>query len=486
MSVRRSLAFALADRTAGTVMSLVTMAVVSRVLGPAEVGLFVVAITVVLLVETVRDFGVAACIIQAPAPSPALVRTTFTVMLLLSALLGGGIWALAPAIAGFYGDARLAGMIRIATTAFAFAPFGTPLLALLRRELRFGAVARISVTVAFAGALASVGLVLAGFGAQSLVWASVLASFATALGAVVTRPEPWVFRPCLAEWRRVLAFGAWSSVVTLLGLACELFPRLILGRLLGFAAVGLFTRAVSLSQMPEKLVLSAVQPVVLPALAREAGDRERLADAYLLGLSLTCALHWPALLCLAVLAGPVVELLLGPQWAGVVPLVRVVALASLTLFPGYMAFPVLVALGRVRDMARASLLTLPLSMALMALAARWGLMAVAASLFLTGPLQVGVTLLLIRRQLPFAWAALGGLLLRGGVVAACAAALPLAVMLLAPAGAAAGPVALGLALIGAALGWLAGLRLTDHPLGAEIGTAMARLRAVVRAPGRAR
>src|SRR5699024_5124109 len=139
----------------------------------------------------------------------------------------------------------------------------------------------------------------------------------------------------------------------------ELLPRLALGRILGFDAVGIYARAVTVCQLPDRAVVSALQPVVLPAMAARVRARGSLKDTYLRGLSLMSALQWPALAFLALLADPVVRILLGAQWAATTPLVRMIALASMMLAPAFMTFPVLVASGRLRDTLLSSLISLP-------------------------------------------------------------------------------------------------------------------------------
>ncbi|MBB5222127.1 O-antigen/teichoic acid export membrane protein [Amaricoccus macauensis] len=475
--IRRSIAFSLIDKYAGIVLGLGTMAIVSRILSPEEVGLFMVASAAVILIEAFRDFGVGACIIQAPKLTPELVRTAFTVMALLSAVFAALLWLGAAPLAAFYGDPRLTGMIHIATLGFIAAPVSNPLLSLMRRDLAFSRVAVVSITAATANAMVTIVLAIMGFGAASFVWASVAAAAVMATGAIIMRPEPWVFRPTLREWRHVLPFGAWSSVVTLLGLLFDYMPRFILGRVISIAAVGLYSRALSICQLPDRALLSAVQPVVLPALSARARDGGDMKEPYFLGLASITALQWPALICLALLAEPIVRLLLGPQWTETVPLIRILSLASLCLFPSYLTYPVLVAVGRVRDLATASLIALPLSMAIMLGAAHFGLTAVALSLFVTAPLQVGVGVHFVRRHIPFGWGEFVRALRPSAVATLGAAAVPAA--LLAASGGTLGLGAMAVAVVGSAIGWLAALRFGRHPLDPEVRLVVAKLGSMI-------
>ncbi len=134
------------------------------------------------------------------------------------------------------------------------------------------------------------------------------------------------------------------------------------------------------------------------------------------------ALQWPILLCLAILAEPAVKLLLGEQWTAAVPLVRIMALASLSLFPAFMTYPVLVASGGVRDTLTMSLISIPPSIALVAIASLKGLMAVAIVQLLTAPLQLCVAMIYVRRYIHFTWSEYIQALVPSAVVTVCAAA----------------------------------------------------------------
>ena len=183
--IRRSLFYAFADKAAGLVLALLTMAIVSRLMTPAEVGLFMVASSLVIMVETFRDFGVGAFLIQEAELTPEIIRSAVTVTTLLSLALGGLIYAGAGLAGAVYGNADLTQLIQIASLGFLAAPISNPLLALLRRDMRFGAVAGISFSMALVNSATTILLAAAGYGAYSFVWGSVMAAGVTAIGAVI-------------------------------------------------------------------------------------------------------------------------------------------------------------------------------------------------------------------------------------------------------------------------------------------------------------
>lgn len=467
--VRRSFALVFADKAAGVVMTLTTMAIVSRILTPAEVGLFMLSSTVVMLIEAFRDFGIGTFLIQERELSPKMVRTAVTIMALMSLGLGLGILAASDILARYYGNADLGGLIRVAALAFLVAPVSNPLLALMRRDMAFGKVTAIGISAGLANAVTTILLALAGFGPFSFVWGSVCAACVMAAGALICRPEWWIFRPALLHWRKILPFGTWSTTVTLLGMLYDALPKLILGRVLGFGAVGMFSRAISLNQLPDRLLLSAAQPVLLPALSAHARNFGALKAPFLTGLSYVSGLQWPALAMIAILADPIVRLLLGEQWLAVIPLVRIVALAYFFLFPVYLCYPVLVSLGRVRDMALAMSLALPPCFAIMLWASSYGLRPMAFSLFLTGPIQVCTMLWFVWRIVPFTVTELATVLFKSGAVTAATVALPVALMASMGTWDHMSYQMAALAVIGAVAGWVAGVMVLPHPLRRELG-----------------
>lgn len=468
--LRRSMGFAALDRYVSGALNLLALVVLSRLLAPAEIGLVLLAGGLLALLEAFRDFGVGVFLIQEKDIRREDVRSAFTAGLVLSVALAAAIIAVADPVAALYGDPALAPVLRISALALLAAPFIGPITALLRRRLAFDAVAAVSVVNAGTNCAVAILLAWLGFGAMSLVWAGVVAAAASALVAFRFAPGLWMFVPTLRSWRKVAAFGGWSSATVVLNVFHAALPALLLGRTAGMEAVGLFGRAQQLCQLPERLILGALQPVILPALsdhARNGGDPKAV---WLGGLGLAAAVQWPFLACLALTAEPLTVLVLGPQWVGAAPILSLMAVASMTMLPAFMTFPLLVSLGRIRDTFSASMISLPPSFAITAATAPFGAEAVAASMLVTGPLQIAVALAFIRRRMPFDLRELAAALAPAALVTACTVAVP-AILLLSVGPAPSGPVSVGTAAATVAV-WAASLFLLRHPLAGEIRRAL--------------
>ena len=466
--VRQSVILSVLDKYIAQLLLVVTTAVMARLLTPAETGLYLVANSFLLLADNLRTLGVGVYIVQVGELRARTLRSAFTVTLMLSVAMMGAIMAGAGAIAGYYNAPEIAGLLRLAALGFLVVPFATPVVALLQRELDFRTLAVLNILSALANCGVTIALGTAGAGPESYVGGFLAAGVVLAAAAFVARPDPSMFVPSLAECRQIMRFGAVSSSVTVVNMAYEMLPRLLLGKLLGLGAVGLYSRAVTVCQIPERGIVSALQPVVLPALARRAREDGDLASAYLRGHMLMSAIQWPALVMLASLADPAVRLLLGAQWIEAVPLVRMIALAMMALAPAFLTFPVLVAAGRVRDTLWSTLVALPPSVALFAAANTIGLEAVAAATFLIAPFQMAVAFHFVRRAIGIGWGDMVTASRRSAVLAMATAAGPIAVLLAVGDGGRLGMAGTAMAVILGGLGWAIAMRLVRHPILEEL------------------
>ncbi|MFZ1106332.1 MAG: oligosaccharide flippase family protein [Hyphomicrobiaceae bacterium] len=466
--VRRALVVSTSERYFNMAVTFATTLVVSRFLTPAEIGIWAIGLAAATAILAAREFTSGAFLIQRRNLAQEEVRGAFTVMLAMSAALAAVLALGAPAIAALYGEPRLVSYLRVAALAVLLEAIGAPLAALMRRDMAFTHLAVVNTVGVAVFSGVTITLAALGFSYMSFAWGWAAGAGLTSALAVYLRPDLWVFKPVLRHWRGILEFGAYNGPNVFLYRLYEAIPTMVLGRVLSFDAAGLYNRTLLVCQLPDRIVLGGAVPVILPALAAEVRAGGNLGASYVRAISFITAVQWPALVVLAILAHPVVLVVLGGQWLSVVPLVQVVALASLLSFTGELTYPVLVSLGAMRDLLRRALIAWPLSALVIAGASTFGLMAAALSFFVIVPFQAYVSLCFVRRHVPVPWRALAGACGRSAVVTLCSAAGPLCVV------AALGfrfdmPVLAAL-LAGAlaAAGWLAGVWLTRHPLMHEL------------------
>jgi O-antigen/teichoic acid export membrane protein len=467
--IRRALLLATADRYIAMAINMAVVVILARLLNPAEYGLSVLGSAMLAIADAIRDFGGTSYLVQQKELTIEKIRTTFTITLLLTLALASALAAMAAPIAAFYSTPGLEHYLYLIALGFMLGPVVSPLYALLRRDMAFGQIAFVNIFSALVQATAVVVLATLGFSFMSFAYASLVSGTAAMLLCLYFRPDFSIFRPSLSQWRASVGFARFNTAAAVLGAVWEFFPYLVFGRLLGADAVGLYSRAAMICNLPERLLLAGVSPVALPALADRAREGDDLKGYYLGAVTFITALQWPALTFLGLLAYPLVMILLGPQWTSVVPLVQIMATAMLVGLPATFTNATLIAAGGVRDTLRLSLIVLTVCSTLVTVAAFQSLTAVALSMLVALPFQAFFSTYFIRRHLKFRWSELGQAVQSSAVVAALCALGPLTV--LTGAGGIHAHLSLPWAMVAAILhaaGWLAGLWVTCHPLMAEL------------------
>jgi O-antigen/teichoic acid export membrane protein len=453
------------------------IAIVSRLLTPTEIGVSVIGTGIVLIALGLRQFATSDFLIRRDQVAPDDVRSSFTVLFLLTALIAAAMYLLAPWFGAFYGEPKLAAFMRVAAVAGLIEAISLPITGLLRRDMAFGQLAFINTSSALITAVATVLLAVLGFSYMSVAWAMVAAAVTTTGLSFYFRPDPSILRPALTCWRSILAFGGYDGASYLINRIYEGLPQLVLGYMLPHSAVGLYNRANVTAGIPDKIVLTSVVSVAFPALAGEVRRGLGLKEPYLRALSLITVLYWPALVLLAILAQPVVLVLLGQQWLAVIPLLQVIAIAALAWFPVVLTSPVLLAIGATRDRMLADLIGRSGAAVVLCASAYFGVvyfgvMAMAASQLVNLPLQMVVALCFVHRHIAFRWREIPAALWKSAVVTASSAAGPICVVALPEFSFDLSIRGTLLALLLAAVGWLAGVLVTRHPVALELRQAV--------------
>jgi O-antigen/teichoic acid export membrane protein len=219
-----------------------------------------------------------------------------------------------------------------------------------------------------------------------------------------------------------------------------------------------------MTQVFDKLVMQVLNPVIMPAIVAQSKAGANLKGVYLDSIQLLSAVQWPFLAFVAILARPIILVWLGENWLDVVPLVRVLCVATMAVFAACLSYPVLVAAGRVRDALVSSFVSLPPSLLVLLCAAFFGVQAVAAAALLTLPFQAAVAIYFIGRHLGIGPRDIFRSLVKSAIVTAGTACGAAGCATLLEMGMVTPFFVLMSAFCVAALSWWLGLAFTAHPL----------------------
>lgn len=327
-------------------LTLIMTVVLARLLGPAEFGLFTLALLVMMLFDYVRDLGIAVALVQRREPWSQLAPTGLTLSAGFGLLVGAGAVLAAPWTAAALGDPELTALVRVLAIGLVISALGVLPMAVLRRELDFRRRMLPEVCGALAKTTLAIGLAAGGYGVWSLIWAQLVASVVTTVGYwVVVRP------PLRFGFDRTIAgvlvrFGLPVTAVSFLSFAVTSVDYAAIGRRLGSTDLGYYTLAY---RLPELLVINlcvVVGDVLFSALSRLQHDRPALVAKYLTTLRTVVALTSAIGLGMAAVAPDVVGLLYGAAFAPAADELAVLAIFAVLYSVNFHAGDAYKALGR--------------------------------------------------------------------------------------------------------------------------------------------
>lgn len=455
-----------------------TVTIVSRLLTPAEVGVFSVAAAFVALVHMLRDFGVSEFVVQEKVLSDDLVRSAFTFNLIIAWVLAAALFGSSSLIGDFYGDQGVARVTRVISLVFVLMPFGTTTMACMKREMRFGAIMIIQTTETLVRGSATIALAYFGFSYMSMAWASVAGMVVVVTGCAVFGGQYRVRGLGFTDWKRVLHFGSNRTISDIAAQLGMQSANIVVGRMLGMAAAGFYSRGYGLVNMFRTNVIGAIGVVAFPAYAREHRDSNTAPQLYRKSLVYLTGISWPFFAFSTLMAYPIIRIAFGSQWMAAVPLMRWLCGAAILGTLIYQCNDLLTAIGRYREVTRIEVQYQLVRVALAVAAAFYSVEAVAASQVLV----YAVAIVLYYHKLGGyevlrARSLLAGLM-PSAMLTVATSIVPAAVLVLWPGSSAAHYLpAFLVAAAGAAATWLAGVFLLRHPISLEFANAAATLRA---------
>ena len=315
---------------AQAIVQLVAIVFLARLLSPQEFGLFAAAMVVAGFSAIFAEIGIAAAIVQRPVLEPRHIRSGFTVAVILSLVVGPGVFLLSDQIAAFFKIPELADVVRLMSIGFPLQSISAVAQSLAQRSFRFSWLAMMDAgAFAFGFVVVAPILTLMDFGVYALVAAYLVQQVIRT--AILLYGSPHAMKP-MFELRAVgelLYFGAGFSVAKVSNYFATQADYLVVGRWLGPSALGHYAYAYQLMAAPATLFGQILDRVLFPTMASVQHEPERLLRAYRSGVFVCSSVILPISMVIAVLAPELVLILLGPVWTDVAVPLRILAFGML-------------------------------------------------------------------------------------------------------------------------------------------------------------
>ena len=377
-----------AARLLGQLLQLAATVILARLLSPKEYGLLGMVLVFTGFASFVADMGLGASIIQRSTVTERHLNSVFWLNVATGIALTAVFALAAPLIARFYQEPQLRLLTAAIALSFFLGSLNVVQVALLDKALNFRTKFWIETVSSVASGAVAVVLAFSGAG----VWALVGQTLTQAAVRVLMMWSQSSWRPAwsfdFAAIRELMRFSGHLVGFGVVIYWSQNVDKLVIGRWIGSAALGIYSLADKLMRLPIASVTDVTTSVMFPALSFIQDDVESVRRAYLRATRMIALITFPAMVALGVLAEPAILVVYGPKWRGSIVILQLLCFAGLVQSATNTAGWIFMSQGRTDVLFRIGIYTTAVRAIGVLIGSHWGLMGVAWAYVLGGYLFV--------------------------------------------------------------------------------------------------
>jgi teichuronic acid exporter len=313
--VNRGVAWAAAAQAVIAITDLISQLIVLAFwVGAKDYGIASGAIAFYTLLDTAADFGVTSALIQRDDHTPARVSTVFWFNMVVSSALFVLLLGLGPLYGHIQGNAVLGWLLIAYGGKLVFQNVYAIPFALLRKELRFGDIAKARIVAHLAESVGRI--VFAALGATIWCWTLAALTRAFVFGVIMQIRHPFlprfVFQP--REVFDYVRFGLRTAASQILFRLYTSVDAPIVLYMFGDQAAGIYSAALFIVLEPVKTISNVVIDVAFPAFARLRGDARGLIEQFIKFTRLNLIFVLPVVVQILLVIPEFLRLIYGYKW----------------------------------------------------------------------------------------------------------------------------------------------------------------------------
>lgn len=333
-------------RAVQQLFSLARLMILARILAPQDFGLMGIALLSMATLETFSQTGFQQALIQKKYDIKPYLDSAWTFLILRGIILFSILYLIAPYAATFFDAPEAKPIIQVIGLSVIFQAFTNIGVIHFQKELEFNKqfIYQLSGTLTdFVVAIVAV-LILGN------VWALVFGLLAGKAAMFITSYFIHPYRPHLSfdigKVKELFGYGKWILGSSVLVFLVTQGDDILLGKLLGVNALGLYQMAYLISNLPATEITHLISQVTFPVYSKIQNDVSKLREAYLRVLQLTAFLSFPIAGLICVLAPDFTMIFLGEKWMPMVPAMQVLVFAGLVRSIAATSGPIFYAVGK--------------------------------------------------------------------------------------------------------------------------------------------
>ncbi|HII4514691.1 MAG: lipopolysaccharide biosynthesis protein [Clostridium perfringens] len=331
-TIINSLLWKLMERSGVQGIQFILQIVLARLLTPDDYGIIALIAIFIVIANVFVQSGFNTALIQNKDSNDDDFSSVFYLSFFVATILYIILFLTAPTIANFYGVKQLVPVVRVLAITLFFGAFNSIQNAIIAKTMQFKKLFfSSSIAITISGIL---GIILAysGFG----VWALVAQQLLNQIIIVIVLLIILKWYPKLVfSFKRIKILFRYGWKLLLSSLIDTIYMNirsLIIGKIYHPAILGFYNRGDQFPQIIVSNINGAIQSVMLPALSNEQENKEKVKNMVRRAIVTSSFIIFPMMIGLAVVAEPVVKILLTDKWLACVPFMQIFCI-SYALWP---------------------------------------------------------------------------------------------------------------------------------------------------------
>ena len=379
-----SLFWKLMERGGTQGIQFIVQIVLARILVPNDYGVIALIAIFITIANVFVQSGFNTALIQKKDANEADFSSVFYLSLLVASLLYLIFFFTAPLIASFYGESQLILILRVLSITLFFGAFNSIQNAVISKKMQFKKLFFSSLGAILVSGTVGIVSAYSGLGVWALVAQQLTNQFM--ITAILWFTVKW--RPklifSLERVKRLFSYGWKLLVSSLIDTLYMNLRSLIIGKIYNPAMLGFYNRGEQFPQIIVTNIDGSIQSVMLPTLASEQDNRQRIKDIVRRSIVTSSFIVFPMMIGLAVIAEPLVKILLTDKWLPCVPFLQIFCV-SYALWPIHTAnLQAINALGRSDIFLKLEIIKNVIGFIILGVSIPYGVYAIAIGMLISG------------------------------------------------------------------------------------------------------
>lgn len=310
-------------------LSFLRTIVIARILSPSQFGVYGIAALALSLVEILTETGINVLLVQNKENISKYISTAWTVSVIRGALISSLIFISSFFVSAFFNSPDALPLLMLVSIVPLIRGFINPSVARFQKNLQFSQEFYYRTGIFLIETIVSIVLIIAMESPIALIYSLIVgAVFEVVMSLLFVKPVPIIeFNKNI--FKEIITHGKWITGAGIFGYLFQNGDNVVVGRILGTRALGIYDMAYSISTLPLNEISDIVARVTFPIYVRISDDKKRLRRAYIRTILLTAVLVSPILLLFLLFPDQLILLFLGEKWIQAAGVLRVLAVFAM-------------------------------------------------------------------------------------------------------------------------------------------------------------